>query len=280
MINGKILIAGPCSVESRGQLLATVSGIMRYGDVDMIRCGVWKPRSRPGGFEGAGGEALRWMNDIRNEIPGVRYMVEVADTTHVEQALSAGVEGVWFGARTVCNPFMVQRLADALRGCTVKVFVKNPMAPDLALWIGAIERVLRSGVRDVYAVHRGFATCLNGHLRNEPLWSLALSLREKMPDVPVICDPSHMAGRREYVEGLSATAMGLGLDGLMVECHVHPDDAMTDASQQVTPQQLHEIVGRAIRCCGAMSAKAVVDKELSSMIDELKKLRDEYTNNN
>lgn len=276
MINGKTIVAGPCSVESYQQLFDTVVALLRYGEVDMIRCGVWKPRSRPGGFEGTGLTALKWMSDIKKAIPSVKYAVEVADTYHVQQVMKYGVDGIWLGARTTCNPFMVQKLADSLKGFRGVVFVKNPLAPDLNLWIGAIERIKNNGITNVFAVHRGFSTCLDGTLRNEPLWFLALELRKSMPDLPILCDPSHMAGDRRYIEYLSSTAIALGFDGLMIECHAHPDAALTDAAQQITPERLHDIIRGLAFHVNSSSVTNIIVSEISSMIDELQLLKRKY----
>lgn len=272
MIQGKLIIAGPCSAESEEQLFDTVSGLVSLGCVDLIRCGVWKPRSRPGGFEGKGDEALEWIAEVKRECPGIRFMIEVAEPTHVERAQKKDIDAMWIGARTVCNPFMVQQIADAMKGLDVDVFVKNPMAPDVLLWEGAIERVQRADVRRVTAVHRGFVTCFGGRLRNEPLWLLPMQLRRLLPDVPLICDPSHIAGRRELVGGIAEESMALGFDGLMIESHAHPDQAMTDSRQQLTPRQLGEVLNAVCHSYGMVKPRDLILGELNEMQYNLQEL--------
>lgn len=237
-----IIVAGPCSVESRQQLRAVVDGLCAVDDVAMIRCGVWKPRTRPGGFEGLGEEALRWMAEIKEERPSVRFCCEVAQPSHVECALRYGVDAVWIGARTTGNPFSVGELAHALSGGSIPVMVKNAPSPDVELWIGAIERLEAAGVGEIMAVHRGFALYNADGLRNNPLWEVPIALRRRRPEIPLLCDPSHIAGRRDRVQRVAAEALAMGFDGLMIECHAEPDNALTDAAQQVTPAALAEML--------------------------------------
>lgn len=231
------VVAGPCSVESRDQLVSIVESLQQISQVSMIRCGVWKPRTRPGGFEGLGEEALRWMSELRteSEYKDVRFACEVARPEHVELALKYGVHAVWIGARTTANPFMVQELAEILRGSELVVMVKNAPSPDVKLWMGAIERMQKAGVTSVCAVHRGFDVFKNSGYRNTPLWEVPIELRRVMPEVPIICDPSHIAGRREPLQQLSQTALDLGFDGLMLEVHPKPSAALTDSYQQLDP---------------------------------------------
>lgn len=231
------VVAGPCSVESRDQLVSIVESLQQISQVSMIRCGVWKPRTRPGGFEGLGEEALRWMSELRteSEYKDVRFACEVARPEHVELALKYGVHAVWIGARTTANPFMVQELAEILRGSELVVMVKNAPSPDVKLWMGAIERMQKAGVTSVCAVHRGFYVFKNSGYRNTPLWEVPIELRRVMPEVPIICDPSHIAGRREPLQQLSQTALDLGFDGLMLEVHPKPSAALTDSYQQLDP---------------------------------------------
>ena len=233
----KTIIAGPCSVESREQLREVTAALAAMPQVAMIRAGVWKPRTRPGAFEGLGEPALQWMQELATEL-GVRYCCEVARPEHVALCQQYGVHTVWLGARTTGNPFMVEELCAALRGSGMAVLVKNPTSPDVRLWLGAIERLQQAGVSDITAVHRGFAMYHTRGYRNAPLWEVALELRRELPAVPILCDPSHIGGRRGLVAPLALAARELDYDGLMVEVHPHPEAAWTDASQQLTPSQL------------------------------------------
>ena len=241
--NRPIVVAGPCSAESRSQLKEVVELLATNPRVSAIRVGVWKPRTRPGGFEGLGTPALSWMQELQ-----AKYRkplgCEVAKPNQVELCLQHGINLLWIGARTVANPFMVDELCAALRGTGASVLVKNPVCPDVRLWIGAFERLQQVGIEDVAAVHRGFAMYRNEGYRNAPLWEVALELRRELPQVPILCDPSHMGGRRELVSPLATTAMQLDYDGLMVEVHPHPDEALTDAEQQITPTELEELLNR------------------------------------
>ena len=230
----KTIIAGPCSVESREQLRQVTAALATMPRVSLIRAGVWKPRTRPGGFEGLGEPALQWMQELAQEY-GIQYCCEVAKPKHVELCQRYGISTVWIGARTTGNPFMVEELCSAFVGSGMTVLVKNPTSPDVSLWLGAIERVQQAGVAGVGAVHRGFAMYHNHGYRNEPLWEVPMTLRREMPDVPLICDPSHIGGRRELVEPLVRMASQFDYDGLMVEVHPNPDTALTDAEQQLTP---------------------------------------------
>ena len=239
------IVAGPCSVESRSQLEETAVALSRMPQVQMVRCGVWKPRTRPGQFEGLGETALQWISEIRTSGCMVRplpFACEVARPEHVEVALRYGIDAVWVGARTTANPFMVQELAEALRGTGMPVLVKNAPSPDVQLWMGAIDRLRRVGLTEVTAVHRGYDLFRNDGYRNNPLWEMPIELRRAMPDVPLLCDPSHIAGRRGPIAALAQTAMNLGFDGLMVEVHPHPDEAYTDAAQQITPATLQHLL--------------------------------------
>ncbi len=235
------IIAGPCSVESREQLQSVTEALCRLPQVRMIRGGIWKPRTRPGSFEGLGEPALKWMHEIScsglrmADGNPVRFCCEVARPEHVELCLNYGIDNFWLGARTTANPFMVEEIGEALHGTDTHVMVKNPLSPDLRLWIGAIERLQQVGLKHLAAVHRGFSMYNNQGYRNAPLWELPLQLRHAYPDLPLFCDPSHIGGSSQLVEPLSLAAMQLEYDGLMVEVHPHPDDALTDATQQLTP---------------------------------------------
>ncbi|MGB3619645.1 MAG: chorismate mutase [Catalinimonas sp.] len=235
-----VVIAGPCSVETEAQLRATVEGLMSQ-PVDMVRVGIWKPRTRPNSFEGHGERALPWVRDVKAET-GLRFATEVATPEHIELGLKYGIDAFWIGARTTVNPFNVQALADALRGTDVPVLVKNPINPDLGLWVGALERFAGAGLTKLGVIHRGFSSFQKGRYRNPPLWKLPIELKRLLPDMPIICDPSHIGGTRELIQPLSQKALDLNYDGLMIETHPTPDTAWSDAAQQVTPARLGEIL--------------------------------------
>jgi chorismate mutase len=234
-----LIIAGPCSAESRRQLLDTCLPLA--GRVDMLRVGVWKPRSRPGSFEGVGGRALAWVAEAKR-LTGLPAVIEGAGARHVHSALKHGIDALWLGARTTVSPFAVQDIADALRGTKVKVFVKNPVNPDLELWSGAVERLAEAGVDDLALIHRGFSSFGRGHYRNAPMWNLAFEMRARYPHLPMICDPSHIAGARGYVAEVAQTAADLRYDGLMIEAHARPEEALSDAAQQLTPRELIDLL--------------------------------------
>ena len=234
------LIAGPCSAESEEQLLATARGLRAMG-LNVFRAGVWKPRTHPGSFEGAGVPALKWLRRVKEET-GLKISTEVAGARHVEACLEHGIDLLWIGARTTANPFLVQEIAEALRGTDIPVLVKNPVNPDLDLWIGALERLNREGVRKLGVIHRGFSTYEKIRYRNAPQWEIAIELRSRYPELAFFCDPSHMGGDRAYLAEISQRAMDLGLDGLMLESHCDPSCALSDARQQLTPAALQELV--------------------------------------
>ena len=240
-----LVIAGPCSAESEEQVMAVASELKGKG-VTLFRAGVWKPRTRPGCFEGVGQEALRWLQRVKRELD-MPVATEVATAVHVEQALAAGVDLLWIGARTTANPFAVQEIADALRGVEVPVLVKNPVNPDVDLWIGAFERLYNAGVKRLGAIHRGFSAYGEKFYRNAPQWQLPLEFRRRMGDIPMICDPSHIGGKRELVLSLSQQALDLNFDGLMIETHCNPVCALSDARQQVTPDELATILAKLVR---------------------------------
>lgn len=234
------VIAGPCSAETEEQVMTTARQLSAQGFRN-FRAGVWKPRTKPGCFEGHGEKALPWLQRVKEET-GMRVATEVATPEHVELALKYGVDIFWIGARTTANPFAMQALADALCGIDVPVLVKNPINPDLELWIGALERLNRAGVKRLAAVHRGFSSYESQFYRNQPVWQMPIELRRRIPQLPVICDPSHIGGRRELIAPLSQQAMDLGFDGLLIESHCTPDTAWSDARQQVTPAELSHIL--------------------------------------
>lgn len=241
VVKEPFLIAGPCSVESEDQMMETARGIAATGMASALRGGVWKPRTQPGHFEGIGAPALSWLKAAGKET-GLPVITEVANARHVEEALNAGIDMLWIGARTTVNPFYVQEMADALQGVDIPVFVKNPIHPELKLWIGALERLEKAGVSRLAGIHRGFFAYQSEPFRNEPKWEVYFELRRLAPELPVICDPSHIAGKRELLQEVCQSALDLGLDGLMIETHRNPDKALSDARQQVTPQGLQRLM--------------------------------------
>lgn len=236
------VIAGPCSAETRQQMLATAEALAAEG-VKVFRAGIWKPRTHPGDFEGVGGEGLAWLAEVKQRT-GMLTATEVATRCHVEEALAAGTDILWIGARTTANPFAVQEVADAIAasGRDVPILVKNPVNPDLELWIGAFQRLYNAGVRRIGAIHRGFSVYGKHLYRNMPQWRIPIELRRRYPALPIFCDPSHIGGRRDLIAPLSQEAMDMGFDGLFVESHINPDAAWSDKNQQVTPEVLAEIV--------------------------------------
>jgi chorismate mutase len=232
--NGRIIIAGPCSAESQEQVIETAKALAADGRVHFLRAGIWKPRTSPGSFEGVGKEGFKWLNQAK-AITGLPIATEVGSERHVYEALKHGVDLLWIGARTVSNPFTVQEIADAIRGIDIPVLVKNPLCPDIDLWEGAINRFVRSGLSQVGAVHRGFSQQNKTVLRNNPNWSIPEMLRERMPNIPIICDPSHIAGNQNLVPIIAQRAMDDGYSGLMVEVHPNPKQALSDSAQQLLP---------------------------------------------
>ena len=233
-------IAGPCSAESEEQVLETARGLAAFG-IHVFRAGIWKPRTHPGSFEGVGTPGLKWMKRVKEEL-GMKICTEVATEKHVLECIKYGVDMVWVGARTSANPFLMQEIADALSGTDMPVLVKNPVNPDLDLWIGALERLNRAGIRKLGVIHRGFSTSAPIAYRNDPGWRIAIELRTRYPELAFFADPSHMAGDRKYLQELSQRAMDLGLDGLMVESHCDPSVALSDAKQQLTPAALQTML--------------------------------------
>ena len=259
------VIAGPCSAETEEQVMTTARQLAQKG-CHNFRAGVWKPRTKPGGFEGHGEPALKWLRQVKEET-GMLVTTEVATPEHVELCLKYGVDILWIGARTSANPFAMQALADSMRGIDVPVFVKNPVNPDLELWIGALERINQAGIKKLGAIHRGFSSYDKKIYRNLPMWQIPIELRRRIPDLPLICDPSHIGGRRELIAPLCQQAMDLGFDGLIVESHCDPDKAWSDAKQQVTPDVLDYILSLLIIRDEKMSTEGIT--QLRSQIDEL-----------
>lgn len=236
-----LIISGPCSAETEEQVIETAERLAKTGKVDMLRAGIWKPRTKPGMFEGIGAKGLPWLQKAK-KLTGLPTTVEVATGKQVEDALTFDVDVLWIGARTTVNPFSVQEVADALRGVDVPVLIKNPINPDLELWQGAVERVSRAGIKQVGLIHRGFSSYGNTEFRNAPMWHLAIEMKRRMPGMPIINDPSHICGRRDILQATAQKAIDLDFDGLMIESHIDPDNAWSDAKQQITPERLAEML--------------------------------------
>jgi chorismate mutase len=235
------VIAGPCSAESEEQVMATARALAKIPKVRVFRAGIWKPRTRPGAFEGVGAEGLKWLHRVQKETR-LQVTTEVANPRHVEEALRSGLDMVWIGARTVGNPFSVQEIAEALRGVGIPVLVKNPLHPDLKTWMGALERIQQAGVKKTLAVHRGFSFYKHSPFRNDPMWEIPIELKRLRPDLPVLTDPSHICGKPDAILAVSQRALDLEMDGLMIESHIHPSAALTDRQQQITPARLEELL--------------------------------------
>lgn len=265
------VIAGPCSAESESQVMEVCKAIADKTPTSLLRAGIWKPRTRPDSFEGVGAIGLPWLVDAGKEV-GLPTTTEVANTKHVEQALKAGVDILWIGARTTVNPFAVQEIADALKGVDIPVMVKNPINPDLMLWIGALERLQKVGINDLTAIHRGFSIYKHPKFRNVPNWEIPIALREQRPDIKLICDPSHISGRRDGLLSISQKAMDLNFDGLMIETHPNPDEAWSDSNQQVTPDALKiildSLVLRTEKLSGDILSKIEIMREKIAGLDD------------
>lgn len=240
-----LIISGPCSAETEAQVLETADRLKATGKVDMLRAGIWKPRTRPGSFEGIGTKGLPWLQQAKKNT-GLPITVEVATGKQVEDALHFDVDVLWIGARTTVNPFSVQEVADALRGVNVPVLIKNPINPDLELWTGAVERVAKAGVSNIGLIHRGFSSYGNTEYRNAPMWHMVIEMKRRNPDMILINDPSHICGRRDILADVAQKAIDLDFDGLMIESHIDPDNAWSDAKQQVTPERLSEMLSNII----------------------------------
>jgi chorismate mutase len=236
-----LIISGPCSAETEEQVLETATRLAATGKVDVLRAGIWKPRTRPGSFEGVGTKGLSWLQQAK-KLTGLPLTVEVATGKQVEDALHFGVDILWIGARTTVNPFSVQEVADALRGSDVPVLIKNPINPDLELWIGAVERVAKAGVKQIGLIHRGFSSYGNTEYRNAPMWHLVIEMKRRHPEMKIICDPSHICGNRHMLQSVAQKSIDLDFDGVMIESHIDPDKAWSDAKQQITPEALGDMI--------------------------------------
>ena len=263
-----LFIAGPCSVESKEQFFETATKLSELHQVKILRGGIWKPRTRPNGFEGIGEEGLKWMKEI-SQVTVLPVMTEVATPEHVELALKYGIDALWIGARTTANPFSMQQLADALQGTDIPVFVKNPIAPDLKLWIGAFERLASSGLKHLVAIHRGFQDVNASPYRNNPRWEIPIELHRKNPDIPIITDISHICGCRELLQSTAQKALDLATNGLMIESHCNPDNAFTDAEQQITPDDLKSLISKLVIHKSESNNADFVLQELRNQIDNI-----------
>lgn len=268
-----LIISGPCSAETEEQLLQTATQLAATGKVDILRAGIWKPRTRPGQFEGIGVKGLPWLLQAKKQT-GLPTAVEVATAKQVEDALNFDVDVLWVGARTTVNPFSVQEVADALRGVKIPVLIKNPINPDLELWTGAVERIAKAGIQKIGLIHRGFSSYGNTDYRNAPMWHLAIEMRRRNPEMLMVCDPSHICGTRTTLHEVMQTCVDLDYDGMMIESHINPLEAWSDAKQQVTPQHLVELLD------GIVWRKEDVDSEefhsaLEKMRQQINQLDDE-----
>jgi chorismate mutase len=268
-----VIISGPCSAETEEQMIATARQIAATGKVHALRAGIWKPRTRPGQYEGAGEEGLKWLIQAKKET-GLPVTTEVANAAHVEACLKAGVDILWVGARTTVNPFSVQEVADALKGVDIPVMVKNPVNPDFELWLGALERLNKAGITKLVAIHRGFSSFEKGPFRNAPMWDMSIELKTRVPELEIICDPSHIAGNRDLIAMISQKALDLDMVGLMIESHINPDAAWSDAKQQITPAVLGKIIDGLVTRTVSSDNKTFKDT-LSILRDQIDHLDDE-----
>jgi len=265
------LIAGPCSAESEEQVMETARKLADQG-VDLFRAGIWKPRTRPNSFEGVGTVGLKWLKRVKEET-GLKVTTEVANREHVFEALKYGIDVLWIGARTTVSPFAVQEIADAIEGVDIPVMVKNPINPDLKLWVGALERLYGAGIHRLAAIHRGFSSFGNSRFRNEPRWQLPIELNRRFPDLPLICDNSHICGRRDILGVIAQKAMDLNFDGLMTETHPSPDDAWSDAMQQITPEVYRNLIDGLI-----LRQETTTDETFQHNLNQLRQQIDEMDN--
>ncbi|MDF1672469.1 MAG: chorismate mutase [Vicingaceae bacterium] len=263
------IISGPCSVESEEQVLTTAKDLANNNQINALRGGIWKPRTRPNSFEGVGEVGLLWLKNAGLAV-GLPVATEVAKAEHVEACLKAGIDMLWVGARTAVNPFSVQEIADALKGVDIPVFVKNPVTPDLNLWIGALERINAAGISKLGAIHRGFTSHNKNGYRNAPMWELPIDLKIQCPSLPIICDPSHISGSRELIAKISQKAMDLEMDGLMIESHYNPDEAKSDVAQQITPNNLNNILNQL-----QIRRSDIDNKEFTNNLERLRAIIDE-----
>lgn len=267
--NDPLIIAGPCGAESEEQVLQTAKEISAIPKVKLFRAGIWKPRTRPNSFEGVGEPGLEWLKEVQKQF-GLKTTVEVANAHHTELALKHGVDVLWIGARTTVNPFSVQEIADVLKGVDIPVLIKNPVHADLQLWLGAIERISNAGITKLAAIHRGFHYPGKSKYRNKPLWELAIELKTILPNLPIICDPSHISGNRELIPHVAQKALDLGMNGLMIESHIDPSVALSDAQQQLKPADLKELLENLV-----YRQAFPKDKESNDKLEQFRNIVDE-----
>lgn len=270
-IQQPLVIAGPCSAETEAQVLSTAHAL-KGSNIHFFRAGIWKPRTRPGGFEGIGEMGLKWLRKVKQET-GLKTATEVANRDHARLALENDVDLLWIGARSTVSPFIIQEIADELAGTDKIILIKNPVNPDLALWIGALERLDRANIKNLGAIHRGFSSYEKTKYRNLPEWQIVIDLQNRLPDLPILCDPSHIAGNRELIFDLSQTALDLNLDGLMIETHCSPDEAWSDAAQQITPERLESILSQLV-----VRDKTTPESEFQNQLSGLRSQIDVFDN--
>lgn len=258
-----LVIAGPCSAESEDQVLNTAIELQK-GGIEIFRAGIWKPRTRPNCFEGVGAIGLPWLDTVKKET-GLLVSTEVANVKHLEEVLKHNIDLIWIGARTTANPFAIQEIADALKGCDIPVFVKNPVNPDIELWIGAIERLCQAGIKRIGAIHRGFSSYGNSKFRNIPQWQIPIELRQRIKELPLLCDPSHITGNKELIHEVSQAAMDLNFNGLIIESHINPQKALSDAQQQLTPKELVNLIDSLV-----LRDTKSSDTEFKTVLNELR----------
>jgi len=263
------IVSGPCSAETETQVLETARRLVKH-NVSVFRAGIWKPRTRPDSFEGLGSVALPWLKKVREET-GLYTITEVANALHVKEAIDNGIDMLWIGARTTANPFAVQELANAIKGLDIPVFIKNPINPDIELWIGAIERFNKAGIKQIVAVHRGFSSYGVSLFRNIPQWEIPIELKRSIPDIPLLTDPSHICGSRELLYGVSQKAMDLNFDGLFIESHIDPENALSDKDQQITPEELGELLNSLV-----LRETRITNHRLIDTLTELRKQIDYF----
>jgi len=268
-----LIISGPCSAETEDQVLETATRLAKTGKVDVLRAGIWKPRTKPGMFEGIGTKALPWLMQAK-KITGLPTTVEVATGKHVQDALQFDVDILWIGARTTVNPFSVQEIADALRGVDIPVLIKNPIHPDLELWSGGIERLQKAGIKQVGMIHRGFSSYGNTEFRNAPMWHLPIEMKRRFPDMLLICDPSHICGNRTLLQSVAQKSIDLDFGGIMLESHIDPDNAWSDAKQQITPERLSEMLDQLVWRHENTDEKEFITA-LSTLREQISQLDDE-----
>jgi chorismate mutase len=260
-----LIISGPCSAETEEQVVQTALRLKQTGKVDVLRAGIWKPRTRPGNFEGVGNIGLPWLQKAK-QLTGLPFAVEVATPKQLEDALNHDTDIVWIGARTTANPFSVQEIADALKGVDIPVLIKNPVNPDMELWTGALERIVKAGVKNIALIHRGFSSYGDSEFRNAPMWQLAIEMKRRFPELPFIIDPSHICGNRHMLQEITQNAIDLDYDGVIIESHIDPDNAWSDASQQITPERLKELLEDIV-----WRKERITSEELHAQLEKLRR---------